>query len=94
LAGQWEYQDEGILDRTHLRFFTLESVKQLFTQAGLQIDEIQTIGRKAEEYQRFQQIMAPVVQQLGINPAMFATETGAFQYMVRATKSAKPPVGY
>jgi SAM-dependent methyltransferase/glycosyltransferase involved in cell wall biosynthesis len=91
LAGQWEYQDEGILDRTHLRFFTLESVKQLFTQAGLQIDEIQTIGRKAEEYQRFQQIMAPVVQQLGINPAMFATETGAFQYMVRATKSAKPP---
>ena len=91
LGGQWEYQDEGMLDRTHLRFFTLESVKQLFTQAGLQIDEIQTIGRKAEEYHRFQQIIAPVVRALGIDPATFATETGAFQYMVRATKAPKPP---
>lgn len=91
LRGQWEYQDEGILDRTHLRFFTLESVKQLFTQAELQIDEIKTIGRQAEEYDQFQQIMTPVIQGLGIDPATFATETGAFQYMVRATKSAKPP---
>ncbi len=91
LAGQWEYQDEGILDRTHLHFFTLDSIKQLFIQAGLQIDEIQTIGRQAEEYHRFQQIMTPVIQALGINPTIFATETGAFQYIVRATKSTKSP---
>lgn len=83
LAGQWEYQNEGILDRTHLHFFTLDSIKQLFRQAGLQIDEIQTIGRQAEEYHRFQQIMSPVVQALGINPAIFATETGAFQYIIQ-----------
>ncbi len=24
---QWKYEDEGILDKTHLRFFTIESIK-------------------------------------------------------------------
>src|SRR5262249_50822429 len=26
LRGRWRYRDEGLLDRTHLRFFTLEGV--------------------------------------------------------------------
>ncbi len=39
LNGEWEYQDEGLLDRTHLRFFTLKSIRAMFEQAGLQIFE-------------------------------------------------------
>ena len=35
--GSWEYGDEGILDRTHLRFFTRATVKKLFASAGLQV---------------------------------------------------------
>ncbi|MDD1467600.1 class I SAM-dependent methyltransferase, partial [Dolichospermum sp. ST_sed5] len=35
LRGVWEYEDEGLLDRTHLRFFTLNSIKQWFPEAGL-----------------------------------------------------------
>jgi 2-polyprenyl-3-methyl-5-hydroxy-6-metoxy-1,4-benzoquinol methylase len=30
LHGNWRYEEEGLLDRTHLRFFTLESISQLF----------------------------------------------------------------
>jgi SAM-dependent methyltransferase len=36
--GQWQYQGAGILDRTHLRFFTRRTVLELFEGAG---DEIQ-----------------------------------------------------
>ena len=32
--GQFEYQDYGILDRTHLRFFTLNSALELIRRAG------------------------------------------------------------
>lgn len=35
--GRWEYRDAGIMDRTHLRFFTRESSIALLEQAGLQV---------------------------------------------------------
>jgi len=35
LAGRWEYGDTGVLDRTHLRFFTRRSARWLLQQAGL-----------------------------------------------------------
>jgi 2-polyprenyl-3-methyl-5-hydroxy-6-metoxy-1,4-benzoquinol methylase len=35
LAGRFEYANKGILDRTHLRFFTQASAEQMFAQAGL-----------------------------------------------------------
>ena len=34
LKGQWEYQDDGIMDRTHLRFFTLRSIRAMIANAG------------------------------------------------------------
>lgn len=39
LLGKFDYEESGILDRTHLRFFTLKSARQLFADAGLQIVE-------------------------------------------------------
>lgn len=33
LMGRWRYADDGILDRTHLRFFTRETIKALFDHA-------------------------------------------------------------
>lgn len=34
LNGFWTYQDSGILDRTHRRFFTLNDINTLFRDAG------------------------------------------------------------
>lgn len=41
LQGRWKYTNEGLLDRTHLRFFTLDSIVDLFAGAGLTIDDVQ-----------------------------------------------------
>ena len=38
LEGRWDYTDNGLLDRTHLRFFTKSTVDELFTGAGLRIE--------------------------------------------------------
>jgi hypothetical protein len=37
--GRFEYQDAGILDRTHLRFFDRESAVALLNYAGLEVTE-------------------------------------------------------
>jgi len=40
----WRYEDSGILDRTHLRFFTKKSMKNMFRQAGYKVDKIEGIN--------------------------------------------------
>ena len=37
LLGRWEYADAGVLDRTHLRFFTRHSVRRLFDPAQFDV---------------------------------------------------------
>jgi 2-polyprenyl-3-methyl-5-hydroxy-6-metoxy-1,4-benzoquinol methylase len=40
LFGQFEYQEEGLLDRTHLRFFTRSSIVNTLERCGFKVDEI------------------------------------------------------
>jgi 2-polyprenyl-3-methyl-5-hydroxy-6-metoxy-1,4-benzoquinol methylase len=37
IKGYWPYQERGIFDKTHLRFFTLKNIYQLFKYANLDI---------------------------------------------------------
>jgi SAM-dependent methyltransferase len=40
IHGRWEYADSGILDRTHLRFFTRASILELHDELGLIVEDI------------------------------------------------------
>ena len=46
LFGRFRYNDAGILDNDHLRFFTLESAIELGRRSGLTIERISYTGRK------------------------------------------------
>ena len=37
MLGRFSYADKGLLDHTHVRFFTAETVRQLHAEAGLRI---------------------------------------------------------
>jgi SAM-dependent methyltransferase len=47
LEGRWDYHDTGLLDRTHLRFFTRRSMRQLVRDAGLHVAELRLAQRPA-----------------------------------------------
>lgn len=42
LGGRWEYTQTGLLDRTHLRFFTLDGVCELMESADLAIEVLRS----------------------------------------------------
>jgi SAM-dependent methyltransferase len=88
LRGRWEYQEEGLLDRSHLRFFTLSGIRELFARAGLHVFEIVPRGWPSVEFDQFQQLMAPVVRALGIEASTFGLQTRAVQYIVRSVRAA------
>jgi 2-polyprenyl-3-methyl-5-hydroxy-6-metoxy-1,4-benzoquinol methylase len=49
--GRWRYQPSGTLDRTHLRFFTLEGIAELCRHAQLRMEHVHTTitpGRKSD----------------------------------------------
>jgi len=91
LRGSWNYQEEGLLDRTHLRFFTLEGIEELFAQAGLQVFDVQPRWWDDGNFDRFRLIMAPVLGPLGIEASRFAAQTRAVQYVVRAVRGTSSP---
>ena len=43
IGGKWSYQDAGILDATHLRFFTLDETIKMFNGAGLSVHNIEQV---------------------------------------------------
>ena len=44
LAGRFDYEDIGHFDRTHLRFFTLRTAKELVTSCGFRLVEVDYVG--------------------------------------------------
>jgi O-antigen biosynthesis protein len=68
LFGKFEYTDYGILDNTHLRFFTASSVRKLFEETGFQII-------------RFQRIYKRIRQRL---PGLIFPNACTFQFIVEA----------
>ncbi len=40
LKGRFDYTDTGLLDRTHLRFYTLKTATAMFMEAGFRIERV------------------------------------------------------
>jgi len=87
LRGRWQYQDEGLLDRTHLRFFTMESIVELFKGAGLEIVDFHARLDDSEGYRQFMKTAEPLIRAAGLDRARLAIQAQAIQYVVQARRA-------
>lgn len=50
IKEDWEYTIDGVLDSTHVRFFTLKSIKRMFMLSNLEIVNISGINPTKSKY--------------------------------------------
>ena len=86
LHGQWPLRDEGLFDRTHLRWFTRSGIESMIKDAGLHIHDWHPRIFQAEKAKEFTIRIKPVLESYGINPGHFFKESSPLQYVIRAGK--------
>jgi glycosyltransferase involved in cell wall biosynthesis len=87
LRGQWPYQAEGLLDRNNLRYFTLDSARDLFARAGLNVFDMKVATFPGTDFQQLQQLLAPVLKAMNVDAEQFALRSSAVQFIVRGCRA-------
>ena len=93
LEGRFEYSKLGIMDDTHLRFFTRDSILELFAKAGFAVERIATTVLPVSATG----IPTSTATTAAAAAACVDDETEVFQFVVRArpvktdTPTALPP---
>ncbi|MDA8391760.1 MAG: class I SAM-dependent methyltransferase [Actinomycetota bacterium] len=76
-GGIWRYQDFGIFDRTHVRFFTIRTGRELLEQAGLAIIAQRFVGPLTFYGGRRFQTMTRLRPQIFANQMIFGARSRA-----------------
>lgn len=94
IRGEWTYTETGVMDRTHLRFFTYSSFKALLKECGL---ESTVEDRWFTEIEPPESLF-PFLMALKVDPRAFANRATTIQFIIRAqpigAKLAAPPADW
>ena len=92
LKGNWAYEQMGLFDRTHLRWFSREGMKQALEQAGLVPIEAAPRIFNRDRAEAFARQMAPSLQALGVTVEDWLRRSAPLQYVWRATRRRPAPL--
>ena len=89
LEGRLTYEDEGLLDRTHLHFFTHDSVRALFARAGWVVEALTYTFHDLSD-----EIIVERLRRVGLEAGeralarFHAPDAVAYQFVVRGRRPA------
>jgi SAM-dependent methyltransferase len=83
-VGAFEYENAGLMDKTHLRWFTRQTLLKLFADTGFAVTE--GFPRTFDEPQRdkFLPLIAQMAEAAGGDAKMAVTDALPLQYVVKA----------
>ncbi|HEY9101382.1 class I SAM-dependent methyltransferase [Chitinimonas sp.] len=83
MAGRFDYANEGLLDRTHLRFFTRQSLLAMLGAAGLTVTAWRSVARPlpASEFAQHQLERLPLAVSRYLHSL---ADAHAYQFVLRA----------
>jgi glycosyltransferase involved in cell wall biosynthesis len=86
LDGTWDYEESGLLDATHLRWFSLHSLRQGLARLGLVPCDVTPRIFDSEAGRKFIDIARPALEGLGVDPEEYARRAIPLQYIWRVRK--------
>jgi SAM-dependent methyltransferase len=90
LSGRWNYADSGLLDRTHLRFFTRETATEMLEGAGWSVVGAKPRNLWADQTKLALKQFEPVIEAFGLNKAKANIDLSAFQWIISAVNGPSP----
>jgi GT2 family glycosyltransferase/Tfp pilus assembly protein PilF/SAM-dependent methyltransferase len=91
LEGGWEYRSAGILDRTHLRFFTLQGCRELFQSAGLTIHHAEATLLNSDA--AFPENAATALRTAGLQVDGLVEASRHYQFLIVGSPEEPPVAG-
>lgn len=92
LGGRWRYEETGLFDRTHLRWFTRDAMRQALEAAGLVPLEVVPRIFELPRAQAFAKAMAPALAALGTTQEDWLRRSAPLQYVWRAGRRRPAPI--
>lgn len=88
LRGNWFYEEQGLLDNTHLRFFTRESAQRMLESAGLSVVKVRPRELLLDEKRgaSFIEHVVSSASALGVEPGALRQRMETLQYVFVAVK--------
>jgi len=83
-TGAFRYEDSGLLDRTHVRWFTRVTMLEMFAQAGWRVEKAFSRTVPAQAPAAVMDAIRVIAQASGTDPNQAATDANVFQYMFKA----------
>ncbi len=103
LRGTWDYEPSGLLDDTHLRWFSLETMRKGLLSLGLTLCDVHPRVFDAAAAEAFTTRIAPALTALGVDPQAYVQRATPLQFVWRVRKyphelltvaaNMLPPVG-
>lgn len=83
-VGDFRYQDSGLLDRTHLRWFTRQTIMELFAETGFDVIECSPRIFNEPAREKFLPLIGNMAQSAGFDSAMAINDALPLQYVIKA----------
>ena len=90
LLGRWNYADAGLLDRTHLRFFSRDTAVEMLTKAGWSAVDADPRILWPEKTEAAIKALTPAAQAFGGDAAKARRDLSAFQWVLRGLNGPLP----
>lgn len=92
VSGRFDYDDQGILDRGHVRFFTRRSFERLVRDAGLRTRRTEAIGVPVERLTNSRSRMVEWASRVDRFAAAVYPSLFAYQYLLELAPDRGPDV--